>query len=175
MMEMGGACERYTWGQSESEVCVLAPVAAHTHPRQVSFELTTTMIRVHVAAAAGSGDGVGGGGTSGAPALVIEGELHAPVLADEATYEIERDETAGESAEGWRLVVRLVKFRKTRANQHWPSVVRGEAVIDVARFGEPVIAIDEGSKGDVSRYMRLIENMAEGKLPGGYECEFDGD
>ena len=53
----------------------------------------------------------------------------------------------------------------TRANGHWACVVRGEPTIDVAAFGEPVLAINEDSKEDVSRYMRIMEGAREGALP----------
>ena len=45
MMEMGGTHERYAWGQSETELCVLIPVAAGTRAAHVRFELTSTHIR----------------------------------------------------------------------------------------------------------------------------------
>ena len=45
MMEMGGRCDKYTWGQTEKELCVLVPVAAHTHARHVRFDVTSTSIQ----------------------------------------------------------------------------------------------------------------------------------
>ena len=55
---------------------------------------------------------------------------------------------------------------------HWPCVVKGEAVIDVAAFGEPVHSIDENSKEDVQKYMRMMDDAKEGKLDLSQEVGF---
>ena len=73
---------------------------------------------------------------------------------------------------GTTLKVSLEKMLKTKAKYHWPCVVKGEAVIDVAAFGEPVHSIDENSKEDVQKYMRMMDDAKEGKLDLSQEVGF---
>ena len=156
MMEMGGTADGYRWGQSDAEVIVLAPVPLGTRSEQIVFELTSLTIRLGVLAM----DEADGALTL---TTVLDGDLHAPVVADECTYQLEPDEEGGHDA--WRLSLSLAKLRPTKANQHWPRVVVGGPQIDVAAFGEPVIAINENSSADIAKYMRIVEGAERGELP----------
>ena len=47
----------------------------------------------------------------------------------------------------------------------WPCIVPGEATIDVAAFGQPIIAIDENNADDARTYVKLMEGAAKGVPP----------
>ena len=59
--------------------------------------------------------------------------------------------------------VSLAKAAPTQANRHWPCVVQGEPQIDVSRFGEPVVAIDENRREDVSKYVEIMKQAQTGE------------
>ena len=151
MMDMGGEGPegRYKWGQTESSICVIVPVGSGTKAKHVQWKATSSSIKLHVC-----------------DLPILEGELHASILPDDSTYQIDVDEN------GTTLKVSLEKMLKTKAKYHWPCVVKGEAVIDVAAFGEPVHSIDENSKEDVQKYMRMMDDAKEGKLDLSQEVGF---
>jgi len=106
---------------------------------------------------------------------ILHGALFDFVISDECTYEIERQydgrrgaKASGADESGWlfrppeqptstTIYVSLVKASRTQANRHWSCVVRGEPEIDTARFGEPVVALDENSPADVAEYMQRTQ------------------
>ena len=57
------------------------------------------------------------------------------------------------------VIISLVKATPTKASEHWSFVVKGEAEIDTARFGDPVVAFDENKKEDVAAYMRYMKEQ----------------
>ena len=159
MEEMGGKGRGYTWGQSETELVVRIPVLEGTRGQDVDFSLTSTTLRLSIV-------GVG---------TVLDGTLFAPILADESYFQMEESSPANGStttvstsvAGGLCVMVSLVKTTPTKAKQHWPCIVLGEPRIAVEEFGEPVIAINEDSKDDIQRYLRIMEDAEVGKLPDG--------
>ncbi len=151
-MEMGGTNERYAWGQSEHELFVRVPVAAGTGSADVVFRATSTSLRLAVHGR-----------------TLIDGELHARIIADDATYQIEDVDAPSASGSAdehaCTLCVSLTKAVPTRANRHWRSLVRGDPEIDVEQFGEPIVAVNEDCASDVSRYMRIMEEAQRGAAP----------
>ena len=92
---------------------MLAP--AGTKSRDVSLTVTSTKLKLTV-----RGE------------LILDGELHARVIADECTYSIE------DRADGRVVTLMLLKAIPTTAWQHWSCVVVGEPQIDVKKFGAPI-------------------------------------
>ena len=107
--------------------------------------------------------------------VIIDGELHAAILAGECTYQLEdappdgdgdHDGDGGGGAGGTRLLsVSLVKETRTKARHHWPGIVRGERLLDVEALGNPIIAINENSNDDLQEYMRIMAGAGRGVLP----------
>lgn len=159
---MGGAGEGYTWGQSESEVSVRVCGPAGMASKDVEFTVTSTRLRLVVCGR-----------------TILNGELHAKVIADESTFSLEDAESPPERAtpapspdagapapsadgapaaapvatEKSRLVtVILTKLKRTMANQHWPSVVKGGPEIDVSAFGAPIRTFNPDDADGLSHF-----------------------
>ena len=117
---MGGTCDTYSWGQNETEVTVKAAGPPGLRGKEVKMKVTSDKLRLEVRGVA-----------------ILDGELFARVIADEATFVIE------DAPDGGRLVVvSLTKLRRTMANGHWKCVVKGEPEIDTDKFGPQVRSFD---------------------------------
>ena len=186
MEAMGGAQPGYKWAQGERELQLRVPLPGGTRGRDIEFALTSTTLRVALkaqdrgalvdrGARGGDGHGFGAGGVEEAPLageVLIEGTLVAPVLPDDSYFELEQPPPAMAEEEGDEggaatpvLVVCLAKLTPTRADEHWPCILRGERENDVASFGKPVVAIDENSKEDIRRYLDIMAEAERGQVP----------
>lgn len=142
--EMGAKLEAYSWGQTETEVTLtVSGLPKETHTKDVSFHTTSSRLTLSVHGR-----------------LVLDGDLHAPVVSDESYFQIDADDDEHAS-----ITVRLTKTKRTSANMHWPTVVVGEPEIDVSRFGDPVVAFNENDKADVSAYLKYMEACEAGTIP----------
>ena len=65
---MGGSCEKYSWGQNETELSVKFNVAAGTKGKEVKLNTTTKSIKLSV-----RGE------------VLLDGLLHAGIISDEST------------------------------------------------------------------------------------------
>ena len=137
--ELGGADDKYTWGQNESEITIKVKVPAGTKGKEVSFHATSVRLKLVV-----RGE------------LIVDGALHAPVLGDDSTYVVEDDPE--ETASGGRLVVvTLAKRDKTGGHTHWPCVVAGAPRIDTKGFGPQCITANPDNPQAVIEAMKLLE------------------
>ena len=121
--EMGGKAEKYTWGQGDTEVTVKVRCPAGTKSKQVSLKATSKNLKLSVC------------GES-----ICDGALNAPIVADETTFSLEDDKA--DQAGGRLLTVTMTKLHATKAREHWPCVIKGEAVIDTSSFGTPIVTVN---------------------------------
>ena len=96
--------------------------------RDVKFSVTSTKLKLSV------------GGK-----VVLDGELYAKVIADDATFAIE------DEGDGRLLTVTIVKMEGTCANGHWKTVVKGEPEIDTNKFGPQVRTFDPNDAAGMAR------------------------
>ena len=82
---------------------------------------------------------------------MAEGALLREVVPDECVWEMERADDGGK-----KVVVTLHKRRATLAMHHWNCVVKGEPVIDVEKFGPPVVGVNGNDPGAIAR---MLEDM----------------
>mmetsp|Transcript_22025 Transcript_22025/g.36380 ORF Transcript_22025/g.36380 Transcript_22025/m.36380 type:complete len:331 (-) Transcript_22025:331-1323(-) len=135
---MGGRTSNYEWGQNETEVTVKCKAPKGLKARDVRLRAASKHLKFEV------------GGK-----VVVDGQLHRQIIADESTYSIEDDATSGE---GERLVVlTLVKATKTGGKHHWSSVVEGDDAIDTARFGPQVLTADPNNPVEFAEHLKLLE------------------
>ena len=91
--------------------------------------------------------------------MVLDGQLHAPVVGDDSTFIIEDDADAKTS--GWRLLtVTLAKAHKTAGHSHWPCVVEGAPRIDPSKFGPQVLTANPDNPNELIERMNML---ADGK------------
>jgi hypothetical protein len=137
--DMGGATDRYTWGQNEREVLIKCRVPAGTKSRGVQLTTTSQSIRLLVLGKA-----------------VCDGRLHAPILSDETLYALD-DLPAGASESGERLLtVTMTKRDETRGSNHWPCAIQGEGRVDTSDFGVPVVTVNPN---DPTAMKETMENL----------------
>ena len=156
--EMGGRTSTYTWSQNEKEVSLTVHGLPHgTRPADVEVRTKSDSIAIrHL----------------GRP--IVEGRLHRLIVSDETVYALEEEQTppsatsdvarplsgpCSNAPPGCVLTVTLTKLEPTRARKHWRCVVEGEAEIDPAAFGMPVLSFHENNPSDISEYFRLSDTL----------------
>jgi hypothetical protein len=92
-------CDKYYWGQNETEVFVKVRVPAGTKSKAVKFDVSSTKVKLAVLGE-----------------TILDAALHRKVTPDDCTFTIE------DSGDGRLIVVTLAKMVKTSASQHWKCV-----------------------------------------------------
>ena len=83
------------------------------------------------------------------------GELCQEVLPEDCNWQME---SLGDG-HGKCIWITLVKKFKTKGNQHWKCIFRGDPEVDLTGFGPPVHAMDPGDmdRGELRRKMDEVQ------------------
>ncbi|KAG2450658.1 hypothetical protein HYH02_004498 [Chlamydomonas schloesseri] len=103
--QRGADLDRYSWGQTLSEVTVNIPLPKGTKAKMCDVSITKTRLRV---------------GLKGGAAPILEGDLSEPVKADDCMWNIADD-------------VMEVTLAKLEGMHWWSAVVKGEPTIDTQK------------------------------------------
>lgn len=144
-----GRTEKYTWTQNESEVRAIIVFISELQCQQVEMYVT---IPPDVRAKNVKVDmkhsqlviEVNGN-------KIINGEVYREILPDDCNWQLEGE---GESRKIW---LTLVKRNKTKGNQHWKTVIKGDAEIDVSRCGVPLHNVDPSM--DKARIRQMMDEV----------------
>lgn len=140
--ECGGRSDAYRWSQTEQEIVVEFDVDPSVVSKRVVVQIDTKSVKMAVKSPGAAGD---------LERVILEGALLREVVPDECVWEMERADDGGK-----KVVVTLHKRRATLAMHHWNCVVKGEPVIDVEKFGPPVVGVDGNDPGAIAR---MLEDM----------------
>jgi hypothetical protein len=138
-----GSTERYDWNQTESEIEMFVKLdrisdASEVRAKNIKVSITSTTVSVAI-----------NGKT------LVKGDLFAKVLSDDCTWQLE------EPRNGEKVVwITLFKAIPTARNQHWKSVLKGDAEIDVSKFGPPVHGVDTSSPASMKKAMQAVSTTA---------------
>jgi hypothetical protein len=137
-----GSTERYDWNQTESEVEMFVKLSgvsdtSDVRAKNIKVSITSTSMSIAV------------NGTT-----LVKGDLFAKVLSDDCTWQLE------EPRNGEKVVwITLFKAIPTARNQHWKSVLKGDATIDVSKFGPPVHGVDTSSPASMKKAIQAVRAM----------------
>eukprot|EP00947_MAST-08B_sp_MAST-8B-sp1_P000385 g385.t1 len=134
--ELGGETDRYNWTQTDYEVDVSVPVPPGTTAKSVRCTFAPTKLVLQV---------------DGCPPL--EGEFHRPVKSEECVWMLE-----GQGEER-AVAINLIKKKRTQKNQHWRTVLRGDAEIDTTKFGPQIVPVDSTNPEAMKRMVAAMNDQ----------------
>jgi hypothetical protein len=132
-----GKSDKYEWTQSEDELEVTIPLIRFgdtVHSNEVHVEMTPRRLKVVIRRE-----------------VFIDGEFYAPIRSDDSVWLLDNN-TVGNP----HIVLNLEKVTITTKNQHWKSLIKGDAEINVGRFGPPIEELDASDPDSVREAIRKV-------------------